>query len=475
MFSANGITTKSSYEGSGGYFGTGYDAAKPSKRRRSVVASLTSEDDKLKEKPRKNLNAQTRDLRRNVVVARWIIARHLDFVCSHRFEPKTGNESVDKRLQDFVRESSKKENFDALGRHPLRRYIRLAEAGRLVDGGHYSIRMDDGTLQAREDDLLRTPVRARRSKENWVQGIRLDAKDRPMRYAFHKRRQGGNYELDRIVKSDAVIPFGYFDRFDQYRPVAPMAPAVNLIRDFYENIDYTSAKSKLASLFGFKLTREGYDNPESDLDGEDGSKGSQQDRDWNLSKGIEFFDLDPGENVDFLYVDTPGANQQAFFDMLVGLALKAVDLPFSFWREDYTNFFGNKIAFTIYQNSCRDKRQDVQDFLNDWLCWRIDIRRGVDIKLPKSFICDPRQWLWKPNGLPWFDPKDLQADLDAIEFGLKTLEDVAQERLNKSWERDILPQRVREKKLLEDAGLSSTRTMPALMVQNQNEGNDDAN
>jgi len=99
---------------------TGYDGAKASKRRSAERPNLTSEDDKLKREARKTLQAQSRSLRRNVVLMRWVVARHLDFVCSHRFEPKTGNESLDKRLKDFVREASKKNSFDALGKHPLR-------------------------------------------------------------------------------------------------------------------------------------------------------------------------------------------------------------------------------------------------------------------------------------------------------------------------------------------------------------------
>src|SRR5947199_2154494 len=73
----------------------GYDAVKHKGRRSTPGGRVLSEDQELRQLPRRNLTTAIRDLNRNFSIAAWMIRRHLDYVSTFHFRPKTGNPELD--------------------------------------------------------------------------------------------------------------------------------------------------------------------------------------------------------------------------------------------------------------------------------------------------------------------------------------------------------------------------------------------
>tara|TARA_R100001463_G_scaffold96145_2_gene150667 strand:+ start:1410 stop:2828 length:1419 start_codon:yes stop_codon:yes gene_type:complete len=441
----------------------GYDgASSSSKNRKPKKQKLTTEDKHLRATDRKVLQSTTRDLRRNEVAARWILSKHIDFVVRHNFQPNTGDEATDNLLRDFYNYCSKKEQFDISGRYDLGTFMRMLESSAVVDGDVYCVRQRGGYLQAIESDRVRQPTfLAEKSGvtpsngeyesplKNWVQGVKIDVTGRHKSYAVWKRNEA-NYEFEREVSAKKVIGMGFWDRFDQTRGISPLAAVVDTIMDLNESYDYALAKAKVAQLFALSITREanwglGDDNADDDSD---------PNRMVSFDKGPQILDLDAGEEANFLTAGTPETATQDFWKDMISMTLKSLNIPYSFWDESYTNFNGSRTALILYLRSCEKDRERQVAFRNDWFMWRlkVGILKG-EIKLPASFDIDPKNWLWVPDGLQYWDTmKEASADVTLIENGLRSRTEIRRERFGDEWA-DVARKLAEEQALLEELNI----------------------
>lgn len=426
-----------------------YDAIGSSTNRKQVRRYTTSEDHQLKGSKRKQMIANVRDIRQNFSVARWAIHKHLDFVTAHEFMPKTGDDALDMVLRDFVENASAAENFDVSGRHDRRRWMRIAEASRLVDGDVFGLRVRGGYLQAIEGDRILDPDKMSPSNDtdpqSWVNGIKVNAANKPISYSVWSREGGGlKMEHERNVKASAIISHGFYDRFDQVRGVSPWASAVNSLRDLYEAWDYALAKTKVAQLMALKITRDSdfgfseYDES-LDTDGNGTDSAGNVNNEVAFDKGPQILDLDPGEDADFLTAATPAGETAQFWTSLISVVLKSINIPYSFYDEAHTNFFGSRAALILYLRSVEAWRRDVRRFLNDWLIWRmkVGILKG-ELVLPSTFEIDPKNWQWVAEGVQYWNPQqEVKADIAAIEAGLRTRSEIRQERFGDDWKTNV--------------------------------------
>ena len=441
----------------------GYDgASSSSKNRKPKKMKLMTEDKQLRATDRKVLQSTTRDLRRNEVAARWILSKHIDFVVRHNFQPNTGDEALDDTLRDFYNYCSKKEQFDISGRYDLNTFMRMLESSAVIDGDVYCVRQRGGYLQAIESDRIRQPTfLAERSGvtpsngeyesplKDWVQGVKIDVTGRHKSYAVWKRAEN-NYEFERNVSAKKVIGMGFWDRFDQTRGISPLAAVVDTIMDLNESYDYALAKAKVAQLFALSITREA--NWGLSDDGQDDN--SDPSRTVSFDKGPQILDLDPGEEAHFLNASTPETATQDFWKDMIGLTLKSLNIPYSFWDESYTNFNGSRTALILYLRSCEKDRERQVAFRNDWFMWRlkVGILKG-EIQLPASFEIDPKNWLWVPDGLQYWDTmKEASADVALIENGLRSRTEIRRERFGDEWA-DVARKLAEEQALLEELNI----------------------
>jgi len=433
----------------GTFFATGYDAIKTSGKRKAASSVLKHEEEQLKNRDRKALIHTGRDLNRNYAIVAWAVRKHLDYVSTFEFQSRTGVEEFDQTLERLVLEWSRPANCDAAARHPFPRMVRMAEARRTLDGDVFFIKRANGTLQPIESDLIQDPPRREpmESRDRWFNGCKVNKYGRPLAWGLYTRSTAGQYEFSRTLRSSAVIQHAFFDRFDQVRGISPLAAAFNSFRDTYEGIDFALAKLKVEQLFAMIISQQ------SDIGvGDHTNTGDGYEVDFG--KGPIKLELDPGEDAKFLKTDNPGSDTQDFLHLVLGVALKSLDIPFSFYKEDFTNFFGSKAAFMQYERSCIAKRADVQEMLRKITVWRLQlwIQDGL-IRLPAGMTLGDIPFEWVALGMPWWDPaKEIKGDLMAIGAGLDNPYRVCKERGRGEFE-DNLRQIARAKAAAESLGV----------------------
>lgn len=419
-----------------------YDAVEQRGRRKSPNVDSRSEDLILDSSKRNKLQANAFDIGRNFSIARWMVRRHLDYVASFDFHARFGDPDTDAQAERLMNRWFAKENCDRAERHPFWRIVRLIELMRTVSGDVGLIKLADARLQCIEGDRVRNPNGTTTDGQNakWVHGLQLDPGGKAVAYAISKRRIYGGFEHERVVPATNFILHGHFDRFDQVRGISPVASALNPLRDVYENFDYALAKAKVTQLFAMAITSKrledagGADNvTATETQDEDGNTKTKYDVDFG--KGPIKLELDPGDEAKFLESATPSTQFQDFTQLVIQVALKALDIPFSFYDESHTNFFGSRAAWLHYERSCIFKRKDLLDVLNAITKWRLMLFvLDGELKLPRGLSLDEEPWEWVPLGMPWWDPsKEINGDLAAIRAGLDNPQRITKDRGKGDW------------------------------------------
>lgn len=422
----------------------GYDAVNAKGKRRAPAASVVREDTLLRNGSRTRLQTGAQDLARNFAIAGWMIRRHLDYVALFDFHARNESygryagatrqqlEQLDLDIERLMREDARKERCDYAGRFRREKMFRLAEIRRTTDGDVGLLKLADGRLQGIEADCIRNPTerdlvndgfRGNGTPTEWIDGFRVGVGGRSLAAAIHRRGLGGHaYQLQRIVPMRNLIHFGHFTRFasDQTRGVSPVVSAINPLRDVYEGIDYTLAKMKVEQLFALAFYRDSDDSAgeigDEEGDGDD-SNGTGYSVDFG--RGPVLLDLDPGDRAEFLSSNNPSANAQQFHQAVIAIALKSLDIPYSFYDESHTNFFGSRAAWLHYERSCVDKRDDQVEMRDDYTRHKMAvwILQGR-LTLPGQMTIDDIVWEWVPRGMPWWDPsKELAGDRLAVISG----------------------------------------------------------
>lgn len=405
----------------------GYDAVRDTPRRKPARQRLRSEDHTLMPADRNRLTATTRDVQRNFAIAAWAIRKHLDYVASHTFQAATPDKGFNKALEQWLKEWSKRENCDVARRHRLDRMMRLAEARRCVDGDVLLYRLATGRLQAIEGDrirLARHGVPRGIDSADWAHGVRTNAAGEARAFMVCNRtKHGAGFEFRTILPARHVYQHAFFDRFDQVRGISPIAAALNTFRDAYEGIDYALARAKVSQLFALAITSKAVDEGEGDEDEESGGY------DVKFDQGPIKLELDPDDDAKFLESQQPSNQFREFMQICIAVALKSLDIPFSFFDESFTNFFGSRGGLMQYIKSCKAKRRDVQEML-DWVTgWRLGLAiEDRELALPRGWDRADLRWQWVPDGVPWWDPaKEARGHGMAVAAGFDTFEHVVRE------------------------------------------------
>jgi capsid protein len=418
-----------------------YAAAESSPRRRLPPVSHRSEDAELPAAARAKLITGTRDLRRNFATAAWCVRKHLDYVATFGFQARTGDPTLNKRIEEIIGLAARARAADRAGRHPLRRMVRILEALRTLDGDVLLVKLADGRAQIIEGDRLRSPtipVPGLSADAKVTQGVHVDEAGAALGYCVHARGESLNsFTFERLVPAAHCFHHGYFDRADQTRGVTPLSAALNTYRDMYEATEYALAKAKVAQLFGLKFKRA----ESGDLPPPTGADGTADNTKVDFGQGNWVFDLDPGDDVELIESATPSTQFQSFIPQMTAIALKALDIPLSFWDEAHSTYSGSRQAWIQYDQSAETKREDNRDLLNDWTAWQL-ARRIADgeLELPSGLSLDRLPWEWIAQGVPWIDPlKEVQADRSAVE-GCLDSEIAILRRRNRDW-RDVIDER----------------------------------
>jgi capsid protein len=198
----------------------------------------------------------------------------------------------------------------------------------------------------------------------------------------------------------------------------------------YEKIEYALIKSKIEQLFAIALIRdkdaEGLDsqmpgaNGTEDESDEDEESNELPPRTIDLTHGPTVLDLDPGEDAKILESGNPSNEFQAFTRLVIMIALKALDIPYSFFDESHTNYSGSRTGWLHYERSTLANRDDQIEVRTGWTDFQLQhaILDG-ELVLPSRMTLDEVKYEWVPLGMPWWKPsEEIVGDPKAIASGL---------------------------------------------------------
>ena len=457
MFEAVSSKVKSLF----GYNASGYDAVNPSTKRRSSGSTVRSTDNMLSDSSRRQMTESGRDLWRNFPVASWAIRKHVDYVSDFSFQSTTHDEALNQSIENLMRWWSLPGNCDVAGRHPFSRLIRLAEMRRTIDGDVFFMKLANGRLQAIEGDRIRNEGNGKVLLPNGqvrVHGIDLGPGGYNQRYHLYNKTVHGSYDFDRTVPGSNMLMHAYYDSFDQVRGVSPLSSAIASYHDVLEMTEYARLKAKVSQYFALSISRDRPDfSNECDTDGYDLR---------DFGKGALMLDLDPGDKADFLESKNPSTEFQDFTRLSLQIALKALDIPWSLMDESATNYSSSRIAMLQYIKSCEAKRRDTKLLLDKITYWQVQlwVLNGL-LTLPAGMTVRDVQWNWIPAGTPWFDPaKEVKADIELINAGLKTRSEVRLEKYGDDW-REVAMKLKEEEDLMEALGLDTGKPEPPPFIQ----------
>jgi capsid protein len=426
-----------------------YIAAEPNQQRRDPGTRIQSSDALLDSQKRRRVIEGARELNRNFSVAAWAIRKHLDYVSTFTFQANTDDPVFNERLEALMSWYNRPINCDIAGRHSLRRMVRLAEMRRVLDGDVFLVKLRDGRLQAIEGDRVRSPDNRVDPMYNWVHGIKVGAGGSMNRVAVWSRSLDGQYTFERDISAGNVIQLAYFDSFDQVRGVSPLTSAIASFQDSLEVTDYARAKAKITQLFALAITREMADD-DAELYGDEYKV--------DLGRGPVKLELDPGDKAEFLESRHPSTEFQAFLTLSLQAALKSLDIPWSFYDEAYTNFFGSRAALIQYQQACKSKREDLKEMLDRITVWKIQqwMAAGI-LSMPAGVQqIDQIYWDWIPAGVPYWNPEqEITGDLMAVEGKLRTRSEIRREKYGDDW-RDVVRKLAEERDYLSQYGFDES-------------------
>ena len=412
-----------------------YQALNPKNRRRSTTTKVRSEDFLLNDNRRQALSANALDVWRNMGILAWAIRRTLDYCCLWDFQPRTQDTGLNADLKRLMTRDCEPEAIDTFGRMDWDDFRRVAESQKLLTGDSFFVKLNDGTLQAIEGAYCLNPTFSRRDQAQWVNGAKL-SNGRIVAWNFQEENPRTGQRTDRSIKASNVWQHCQFEaRPNLIRPQSPIVAALNEFRDLDETLDHMRAKVKLDQMFGLAFGRkadaDAFD--EDDPQASDAQEGSA--RVVDFGDGPAVFDLDEGEEVTPIQSSNPASSTQDFTRLCLAIALKSLDLPFNFFDEAHTNFFGSRAAWLLFERACHARRKTQERLHKKMTLWRLwrwvmptDMGGTGEVVLPGGMQVQDVVFKWVPRGVAWWKPaEELDTALRSVAAGLKSMQDVCDE------------------------------------------------
>jgi len=456
-----------------------YQATQSKGRRQNPATSTKSEDMVLRSSSRKKLLATARDQSRNMSIVGWMLRRHLDYVSKFDHLVKTNDADLDRWLDKAIGRHGKKRNFDIAGRHSRNSMLRIFEGLKTLDGDAALLKVDGNKLQGIEGDRIAKPndLPSELNKVVSEHGLVVDGvTGATTQYCVCKRDNVGGTMLEfaDMVPSESVIFDGYFGRYDQTRGISPLSSVINPTADLYEAMEWTQLKIKLHALMGIQINREtsseaadGFPTTESEAYDTDAAGAQTADNAFAFSpSGLSIFDMEPGESINTIESGTPSEEFQHWTDKTIRQILLALDIPYSAYAGDQSNFSARIADREEYEKSCNEKRQrncEVLEEIYDWVIrnWyntNADLRRLTRAAgLTVEDLVGSVQWIG--SGTPWLDKlKEVSGDALSVYNGFESRQDVCK-RHNKDYF-DVIDKLKEEQEYAENAGVMLAMGQP---------------
>jgi len=338
----------------------------------------------------------TENMTQNMVLAKWMISRHLDAVTRFYFDvdpdPRVSPQLKAKILSLFEWHAAPKQ-FDAARRHSREAAFRLFETHKVKDGDalmvkigkktsprYGSIQLVSGTRIAKPKDLPATMINKVTDR-----GLELDNYGGVNAFIVCKYNQQGNDLLyDGRILADQAIYGGYFDGYDQTRGVSPLLTAANTFMDVSEGMEANLLKIKLHALFGYYVSRdlaeaENDDGlasnsigvEDTDAEAGEGHQGADTQQELNFGQGPVEVNLSPGEKIGLIESQTPPESVKEFTELAIRIALLSLDIPYTFFDGRKSSFSHVVADRKLYHDSVLCKQDSNKRAYEEYKNWKL--------------------------------------------------------------------------------------------------------
>ena len=455
----------------------GYHAVSDKGRRQSPKSRVKPEFSQLTARDRSSLDATIQDLPRNFELAAWMVRMHVEYVSQFELYVNTGDEDLDKILEDLFDWHAHKDRFDVARRHGRDEAMRLFEIAKVFSGDAAFNRLPDGDLQLIPGRRIAKPTKFINNKATQEllktvndRGLIVDkTTGRVLKACMcHWSDDGNHLEFDHLEEWENLIYDGYFTDADQDRGVSPIASAVNRMTDTMEALEWTNLKIKLHALFGVAFGREGAEGSPfgSSPDTEDvrgATDTTQPGRTVTPAKGIMTFDLEPGETIDTVESKTPASEFVDYTGLSIRLSMLALDIPYTMFDSRASSYSARIADSNVYEFMSIPKRSKNQATLKSYSDWKVSewMRARSKMFAPlrdrasaigMSMLDVQKAVSWVGRQLPWIDKlKQIEGDEKAVALGIDSRTRITRRRGLGPW-REIAEELGKEEAMAAEYG-----------------------
>lgn len=398
---------------------------------------------------RSEVMARARDLERNSDIMNAVVGAYKRNVIGggFRVQAKSGEEEINKALEDLWRRWCKARNCDITAAQSLNQILRMAVERKKIDGGILFVkRYTDGgvvpfKIQMVEVDELDGDVMTPRQAGNKVvSGIEYDSFNRAVGYWIRQYSLDGfTQTATEYVEAEDVIFYFTKRRPSQLREMSDMAPSIPRIRDINEFMLAVAVKQRIEACLSVFIKRS---IPATGIGRGNQVREERTAYDNKLLSPGMIKELNAGDDVQVVNPAGQSADATSFTKLQQRLIGAGQGLSYETMSRDMSE--------ATYSSARQGLIEDDQTYLEEkeQLIGILDeiyetfvisaVQAGV-VSIP-DFWGDKDRYLaheWTKEPRPWIDPKkESDATATALRTGQKTYKQIAAEN-GRDWRDQI--------------------------------------
>ena len=389
---------------------------------------------------RSQVMARARDLERNSDIMNSIIGAYKRNIIGGGFhiQAKTGDQEINKQLEDYWKEWTKKRNCDVTATQSLNQILRMAVERKKVDGGILFIKcytphgIVPFKLQMIEVDELDGDVMTPMEHGNKVVGgIEYNQYNRAVGYWVRRYDIDGYTQLQPVyIKAENVIFYFTKRRPSQLREMSDMAPSIPRIRDINEFMLAVAVKQRIEACLSIFIKKT---IPTQGLGRGNGGTPEKVSYDGKLISPGMIKEMNVGDEIQVVNPTGQAADASSFAKLQQRLIGAGQGLSYEAMSRDMSEatYSSARQGMIEDDQTYLEEKEQIQEVLDE--IYETFVISAVQCGLVdiKDFWEHKRQYLahtWTKEPRPWIDPqKEANANKIALVTGQKTYKQIAAE------------------------------------------------
>ncbi len=390
---------------------------------------------------RGNVMARARDLERNSDIMNSIVGAYKRNVVGGGFhvQAKTGEEDINKLLEDYWREWSKKRNCDVTGTQNLNQILRMAVQRKKIDGGILFVKVYTSggivpfKLQMIEVDELDGDVMTPMKKGNKViGGIEYNSYNKAVGYWIKRYAPDGVTNINPVYVDEQNVIF-YFTkrRPSQLREMSDVAPSIPRIRDVNEFMMAVAVKQRIEACLSVFIKKA---IPTTGI-GRGNAPANEKAISYEgktISPGI-IKEMNVGDEIQVVNPTGQAADATSFTKLQQRLIGAGQGISYEATSRDMSEatYSSARQGMIEDDQTYLEEKEQMREILDE--IYETFVISAVQCGLVeiKNFWENKRQYLdhdWTQEPRPWIDPqKEANANKTALLTGQKTYKQISAE------------------------------------------------